>query len=133
MPQNGFSLIELMIAIAIIILGIAIVLQIFPGSFSMEKNTEWQTKAVFCAQEKMEALLALSFAELTPGTTQENPVPTPACQDFSRTTKISYVDANLNETANPTSLKKIEIKMQWNSVLKIAPNEVSFVTLFAEK
>ncbi len=117
---------------AVIGIGLVIVLQVFPLGFSVEKNSQLETQATLCAQEKIEALLSKSFSELSIGTIIENSLPAPF-EKFSRTTKISFMDSNLQESIPATTFKKIEITASWKSPLKIGNKEVKLITLFAEK
>ncbi len=132
MEKNGFTLVEAIVAVGIITIGLVAVLQVFPVGFSVEKHSQMETQAVLAGQEKIEALLAESFSELAIGAIIENSLSFPY-ELFSRTAKVSYVDANLNESANPTGLKKIEITVSWKSPLKIETKETKLITLVAEK
>ncbi len=119
-------------AIGVITIGLVAVLQVFPAGFSMEKYSQLETQAVLASQEKLEALLAESFSALAVGTIVENSLAFPY-ERFSRTTKVSFIDANLNESANPTALKKIEVTVSWKSPLKIETKQTKLMTLVAEK
>lgn len=129
---NGFTLIEVMVALLVVGIGLVIVLQVFPSGFSIEKNSQLETQAVMTAQEKIEFLTSLSFPEIVTGTFIENSLPSPF-QKFSRTTKIFYIDSNIQESASPTVLKKAEVLVEWASPLKIGNKQVKLVTLFTEK
>ena len=130
--NKGFTLIESTIALLVVEIGLIIVLQVFPSGLSIEKNSQLETQAVMAAQEKIESLSAVSFSEITTGIFLENTLPSPF-ERFSRTTKVVYVDSNIQETPSTTSLKKVEVSVAWVSPLKIGDKEVKFVTLFAEK
>jgi len=128
----GFTLIESLMALFLIGIGLVVVLQVFPSGFSIEKNSQLETQATLCAQEKIESLLSKSFSELPVGTVIENPLPIPF-ERFIRTTKISFVDENLQESVPSTTFKKIETTVSWLSPLRIGSHEVKLITLFAEK
>ena len=130
--QKGFTLIESLVALAVIGVGLVVVLQVFPSGFSIEKNTQLETQATLVAQEKIEELLSKSFSELTIGTVVESSLPTPF-EKFGRTIKISFVDSNLGESIPATAFKKIEATVSWKSPLKIGSKEVKLITLFSEK
>ncbi|MDO8524834.1 MAG: type II secretion system protein [bacterium] len=130
--QKGFTLIESLMALAIIGIGLVVVLQVFPAGFSVEKNSQLETQAVLAAQEKIESLFSKSFSELTIGTETESSLPIPF-ERFSRTTKTSFIDANLQESIVATLFKKTEITVSWASPLRIGSHEVKLITLFAEK
>lgn len=130
MEKNGFSLLEAIVALGVITIGMLGVLQVFPLAFGLERSNLLQTQAVFAAQEKMEELL--SFSALSVGIIVEDSLPFPN-ERFSRTAKVSYVDADLNETASPTGLKKIEVTVSWKSPLRIETKQTKLVSLAPEK
>ena len=130
--NKGFTLIESVVALLVIGIGLIIVLQVFPSGFSIEKNSQLETQAVLVAQEKIEDLMSVSFSEIVVGTIVENSLPSPF-EKFSRTTKIFYVDNNIQETASVTTLKKAEVLVVWASPLKIGNKEINITTLFAER
>lgn len=129
---KGFTLVEILVALAVIGIGLVVVLQVFPSGFSIEKNTQLETQATLCAQGKIEELLSKSFSELVIGTVIEGSLPTPF-ERFSRATKISFVDSDLEESISATALKKIEATVSWKSPLKTGSKEVKLITLFSEK
>lgn len=130
--QKGFTLIETLVALAVITIGLVVVLQVFPFGFSVERNSQLETQATLCAQEKIESLLSKSFSELSIGTVVESSLPIPF-ERFSRTIKTSFVDASLQESGSATALKKIEATVSWNSSLKVGNKEVKLIILIAEK
>lgn len=130
--SQGFTLVEVLVALAVIGIGLVVILQVFPSGFSIEKNSQLETQATLCAQEKIEFLLSKSFSELSIGTVIESSLPNPF-ERFSRTTKISFIDSNLQESGSATTFKKIETTVSWKSPLKIGSKEVKLITLFAEK
>lgn len=132
MLKNGFTLIESLIALLVIGIGLIVVLQVFPSGFSIEKNSQLETQATLIAQEKIESLSALSFSEIAAGTIIENSLPSPF-EKFSRTTKVNFVDSNIQEASSPTALKKIEVTVSWKSPLKVGNQEIKLITLFTEK
>ncbi len=69
MYKNGFSLLELIIAIGVLAIGLVGVLQIFPIGLRASYRSGMTTKAAFLAQNKIEEIKTLGFediAELPP-------------------------------------------------------------------
>lgn len=130
--SKGFTLIETMVALLVITIGLVVVLQIFPVGLSVEKLSQMETQAVFAAQDKIEEMSVKSFGELSVGTVVENSL-TPPYEKFSRETKITNVDANLQEVGYATGLKKAEVKVLWKSPLKAANKETKLSILFTER
>ncbi|MBF0609056.1 MAG: prepilin-type N-terminal cleavage/methylation domain-containing protein [Magnetococcales bacterium] len=56
--RNGFTLIEIMVAITIIAVGITAIVQLFSGSLRLVSSSEGYTRAVVMAQSKLRAVLA---------------------------------------------------------------------------
>src|SRR5437867_7430058 len=77
--QAGLSLVETMVASAILLVAASGIMGVFAVTF---KENRWQgdasTRTVEYAQDKMEALLGLSFDDGTSDTTQ-----TPTCTVYS--------------------------------------------------
>ncbi|MCD6270220.1 prepilin-type N-terminal cleavage/methylation domain-containing protein [bacterium] len=127
----GFTLIESMIAIFIIAVGLTAVLQSFSVSLNIGSYSQKKSQAVLLAQEKIEEISAKSYHDIALGTTTEAALPSPFSA-FSRTTKVAWVDSNLNETSSDTGLKKVEITVSWNSLFWKKNNEVKLFTLIAK-
>lgn len=130
--HNGFTLLEVMIAILILTIGIVIVLQIFPLGFSVEKGSQMKSQAVLLAQEKIEVINSKAYQDIVVATTSEDSLASPF-ERFSRQTEISYVDADLQPSLADTGLKKIEVTVSWKSSLPLGGKTVTLITLVAEK
>lgn len=128
----GFTILEAMIAISILVIGIVAVLQIFPLALNIEKLNQMETQAVFLAQEKIEEKASWSYQDIQVTTETENSLPSPF-ERFSRETKVIYVDSNLATTTSDLGLKKIEVTVQWQSPLRLGEKSVNLITLIAEK
>ncbi|PIV14072.1 hypothetical protein COS44_01000 [bacterium (Candidatus Gribaldobacteria) CG03_land_8_20_14_0_80_36_40] len=128
----GFTLLEAMIAISILVIGIVAVLQIFPLALNIEKLNQMETQAVFLAQEKIEEKASRSYQDIQVTTETENSLPSPF-ERFSRETKVIYVDSDLATTTSDLGLKKIEVTVQWQSPLRLGEKSVNLITLIAEK
>ncbi len=78
--EEGFTLIETVFAVAILIIAVVGVMSLFGTTFKMNR---WQgdpsTRTIEYAQDKMEALLALSFNDWTSDTTVFPTCSTPNC------------------------------------------------------
>ena len=129
---KGFTLIEVMIAILILLDGVLVVLQLFPLGYGVEQANQMKNQAVFLCQEKIETMISEPYKDIAVGTIDENPMASPF-QRFERETKVSYVDSNLNESTSDIGLKKIEVTVSWQSPLRVERKNVQFVTLIAER
>jgi len=65
MDKNGFSLLELVIAIAVLAIGLVGILQVFPIGLRASQHAGMLTKATFLAQTKMEEVKIAGFDAIT--------------------------------------------------------------------
>lgn len=128
----GFTFLEVIIAISVLIIGIVAVLQIFPLALNIEKLNQMETQAVFLAQEKIEEKISKSYQDIQVTVETEDSLPSPF-ERFSRQTKIIYVDSDLATTTLDSGFKKIEVVVRWRSPLRIREKSVNLITLIAEK
>jgi len=125
--NKGFTILETMVAILVLTIGITAVLQLFPLCSSIQKSNEMENQAIFLAQEKMEQEIFKTYENIQIGTIIENPVYSPY-ERFIRETNIS-----LEETGPDSGLKKIEVIVRWDSVLRLKQGNISIVNLVAER
>lgn len=130
--QKGFTIIETMTAILVLTIGIIAILQVFPLCSNIQKSNEMENQAIFLAQEKIEQEIFKTYENTQVGTVVENSLPSPF-ERFSRETKITYVDSNLEEIGSDVGLKKIEIIVQWSSIFKLKESNISIINLVAER
>lgn len=130
--NTGFTFLEVIIAISVLIIGILAVLQVFPLALNIEKFNQMETQAVFLAQEKIEEKISGTYQNIQITTEIEDSLPSPF-ERFSRETKIVYVDSDLGDAILDLGLKKIEVTVRWQSPLKLREKSVNLITLIAEK
>lgn len=130
--RNGFTFLEAMIAMVLLIVGIVTVLQIFPLAFGIGISNQKETQATMLCQEKIEEINSKNYREIQVGIQTEDPLPSPF-EKFSRETKVSYVDNNLQATTSDTGLKKVEVEVWWSSFFPAGKKQIKVTTLIAEK
>lgn len=119
MNKSGFSIIEIIAAIALLTIGIFAIVKMFPFGLQISKSSEEITVAAMAANEKMESLISLGYDGINTGTIEAKQ--TISIGSFgniyglSRKTVVSYVDGNLAEPipVSDTGMKKIEITVYW--------------------
>jgi len=131
-PNIGFTFLEVIIAISVLIIGIVATLQVFPLALNIEKLNQMETQAIFLAQEKIEEKISNPYQDIEVITEIEDSLPSPF-EKFSRETKIIYVDSDLATTTPDLGFKKIEVTVRWRSPLRIKEKSVNLITLIAEK
>ncbi|MCD6232917.1 hypothetical protein J7J81_00830 [bacterium] len=130
--NNGFTLLETMIAILVLIMGILVVLQLYPLGLGIEMANQMENQAIFLCQEKIEETDAKAYNDIVIGSVVEDPLPSPF-ERFKRETKINYVDSDLEASTSDTGLKKIEVIVSWPSPLKVEEKSVALSTLIAAR
>lgn len=128
--KKGFTLVEILVAVSVLLIGIVAIIQVFPISFSMETDTQLETQAVFLAQEKMEEIMSDSYEGVEIGDTSENL--TAPFDRFVREVSVDYVDSSLNPTDSDTGLKMIEVTVTWESPFKSEDDNFKLKTLYSK-
>ncbi|MDP2911125.1 MAG: prepilin-type N-terminal cleavage/methylation domain-containing protein [Candidatus Omnitrophota bacterium] len=107
--KKGFSLLELIIAIAVLAVGLVGVLQIFPIGLRASQRAGMMTKAAFLAQNKIEDVKLAGFDAIT-----ELPPKIPLSGkdgDFEWNIKID--DVNLEGVENSSEMRKVTVILTW--------------------
>jgi Tfp pilus assembly protein PilV len=116
---RGLSLIEALLAVAILIIGILSIINIFPVVVKISRTAEQETVAANLAQAKFEEIFSWGYDNTPLGeieakhrlaSTSSNPF-----YFYQRQTVSTYVDGNLADSATPTGLKKITVTVFWTS------------------
>ena len=129
--SKGFTLIEVLIAVGVLVTGIAAVLYMFPVSIQVGEYSRRVSTALQLAQEKMEEEISEAYENIPVGTVDEGQIPSPF-ENYSRQTVIDYVDSDLNSTTTDTGLKKIMVKITLRTPLNLE-KEIEIVSLIAKK
>jgi prepilin-type N-terminal cleavage/methylation domain-containing protein len=110
---RGFTLIEMMVASTILILGLLGVAGLLTSSYSKNSNSKQITIATTIAEKKMEELKASGFAGLPivacPGTS----APAPANSSFS----VSHCVASVG---TDNWLKQVQVTVTWQGTKQIS-------------
>lgn len=118
--QQGLTLIEIIVAIAIMIVAVFAIIGIFPKGIQITKTAERNTVGAFLAQEKIEALEALPYGDIPVGTIEAkqniSADPDNPFYDYQRETQVIYVDPNNGLTQSQTDLgvKQIKTTVYWS-------------------
>jgi len=107
--KKGFSLLELIIAIAVLTIGLVGVLQIFPIGLRASQRAGMLTKASFLAQNKIEDVRLAGFDAIT-----ELPPKIPLSGkdgDFEWAIKID--DISLEGVESNSDMKKVTVIITW--------------------
>lgn len=125
MHNKGFSLLELIIAIAVLAIGLVGVLQIFPVGLRASQRAGMMTKAAFLAQNKMEDVKLAGFdaiAALPPKIALSGRE-----GDFDWRINIEEIELD-GVTAN-ANIRKVTITVSWVERNKtISKDFITYVT-----
>ena len=102
---RGFTLLEIVIALAIFAVGLVGLLSLFPVSFQSAKRATDLTEATIYAQEIIEDLKRQGYDNITDGTTTDNSI--------SGTSRFTYDKIVTSGGSLPSGLRKISITMEW--------------------
>ena len=117
--NRGISLIEALIAMAILTIGLLSIIRLFPVAMKVSKTAEQSTVAANLAQAKIEEVFSLGYENIPIGTMEakhrlgtnsDNPF-----YHYQRQTITEYVDGNLAHSASATGIKKISVTVYWSS------------------
>jgi len=101
----AFSLIELMISMAILSIGLVGAMRVFPIGLQASRRAELNSRAAIVAQRTIESLKLEPWDALSEGET------TGAEEEFSVTTRIT--EPGPEDLVDPSRLKAIEVRVQF--------------------
>ena len=132
--RSGFTLIETLIAISILMIAVLSVIQLFPLGLKASTQAKNITVATNLAQAKMEEIISDDYDNLTIGTTTEPSLSTidPDFSNFTRVTVINYVNGDLAIVGQDFGLKKVEVYVGWTSPFSGENSTTSLITLINE-
>lgn len=131
--KKGFTIIELIIAIFILVLGITAVFAIFPLGIQIVRFSKMTTTATYLGEAKIEEIISEPYNEIYSESKQALDSPFNA---YSRETLVSYVDPTspeLSEVEIDLGIKKIEVTVLWKSSLGITEQSIELQTLISKK
>jgi len=114
--KQGFTLIEVLIAIILIVSGLVALMQVMSVAIFADSTLEYRLTALNLANEKLEELKdgGYSHANLDPAS---SPFTEAFISGFDfvdqRQWTVDYVDANLSTSVSDTGLKDVTVEVQW--------------------
>ena len=130
----GFTLIETLIALAILMIAVLSIVQLFPLGLKASYQAKNLSLATNLAQARLEELISDNYDNLAVGITTEDTLSS-IDSDFSsfiRVTEIIYVDGNLNSSIQDLGLKKVVVYVSWPNSFTGDRSTTSLVTLINE-
>ncbi len=114
--KQGFTLIEMLIAIVLIVSGLVVLMQVMSVAIFADSTLEYRLTAINLANEKLEELKddGYSHANLDPAS---SPFTEASISGFDfadqRQWTVDYVDENLSTSVSDTGLKDVTVQVQW--------------------
>jgi len=119
--NDGFSLLEVIVALAIMAIGYMAVFDLFSVSIKSVGISEKYQRAVNLADSKLSEIEMLNYETTTPSGTFEND------ESFQWSLNIEPYDSPLNDPEKNINLSKVTLKVFWEDNSK--PGNVELVTL----
>lgn len=117
--RQGFTLVEAMVAITILLIGFFSVIQFFPFGLQVIGDSQNVTTASSIALSEIETLSTLSYENLSTGVIEsKQPVssdPTSYLSHYQRQTVVETVDSDFNASVSDIGFKKITVTVYWIS------------------
>ena len=134
---SGFTLIEVIVTIAIITVAFFGIIQIFPFSLKVNKASQNLTTAGYLAQSGMEQILSTSYEETATGIIEaKNRLSADSSSYlyyFQRELDVEYVDADLQTSVTDLGLKKITTTVFWEDAMSTEEKTYILSTLVSKK
>lgn len=116
--NRGMTLIEVVVTLFLISVSVVAIIPMFTFGTKTEQQVEARTTAISLAQEKMEALQAVTFASLA----SETSAAVSGFSGFSRGVQV---------TSTASNLKKIVVTVTWTSKFANSAQSYQLATLRA--
>jgi len=134
--SNGFTLIEVLVAIFILSIGVLSVFGIFPLGIQIIGSSKMASVAVYLGEAKIEETIFIPYEQISIGTTTESVLPSPFSA-YRRETEATCFDPNdlgsFPDCPGDTGIKKIKVTVFWKSPVGLAEKSIELVTLISEK
>lgn len=115
--SSGFTIVEVVVAISILIIGILAIVQLFPEGLRVGRISKQMSVANNLAQAKIEEVIAKHYDDIGTGIIENRAKvdsnPESQFYIYERQTEVDLVDANLNNSSEDIGLKKITISIWW--------------------
>lgn len=111
--NRGFTLIELVVSIAILALMVFGIAQLFPRATVAGRSAQRLTEAVALTQAQMETMLGIDYVSVTTGTFETRHTVT---SPFERQTIVEYVDpVTLAARVSDLGLKRVTVTVYYST------------------
>ena len=117
--KKGFTLIESLIAIFVLVVGLFAVIGFFPFALKIISDSKNLTIATNITTAKLEEVFSLNYDNIDTGTIEPKQRvsndPDSYLYNYQRETKVEYIDSDFNPSQTDLGLKKITVTVFWPS------------------
>lgn len=134
--KKSFSLLEVMIAVFVLVLGLLAVIQAFPISINIRGEAKRKTVASELAREKIEEIQSQTYNNIEIGTTTEDYDAIEGFETYKRVTSVKYnylEGSELKKAISDQGLKKVEIRIYWEEPLRPEEKKLKIATLISKR
>jgi len=135
--KTGFTLIEMMTAVFILIIGIVAVLNIFPLGLQIRAGAEMAAIASWLGQEKIEEVISIPYSDISIGTIESRHYLPSPYNKYERETIVSCVQgtdlSDVSCDSQPTPLKKVKVTVFWKRPFKLTQEKIETLTLLVKR
>ena len=111
---TGFTLIEALVAMAVLLIGVLGVIQLFPAGLNSSKTSKEETMAANLVQGELEqyknteydSIISIARTKYTSNQSDPN-------YKFDKQVDVIYVNSDLTQSTSDTGLKKITVIIYW--------------------
>lgn len=141
LDSHGLTMIEIILALAILMTAILAIIRIFPAGLQVAKIAEKNTVAAFLAQDKLEEYAAMPYVDIpccgiveTKGKGWWDDPDSPF-YSYDRQTEVNYVNPNngLANSATDLGIKKIKTIIYWKASPGAEERTMEIYTLRSER
>jgi len=112
--KAGFTLTEVLMAMAVLLIGVLGVIQLFPTGLNASRESKDETVATNLVQAKLENFKAANYDDIVnEDRAKVSTNPNDPSYKFDRQTQVQYVDTNLAQSTQDLGLKKIIVTVFW--------------------
>lgn len=133
----GFSLLEVIVAFAILAVGFIAIMSSFPYGISINKGAENTTVASNLARQKVEELISSGYGNVNTGTIEAkhrlSDDQASYLYAFKRETSVNYIDGNLAATSTDAGMKKISTTVYYTNSVSKSEKPYNITTIISQK
>ena len=105
-PDRAFSLVELVIALAVLTVGLVGAIRVFPVGLRASQRAEWQSRAALLAQRTLESAKLAPWDTLVVGSEED-------AQDGPFSVRTRVRAPLLEGVTDATAVKAVEVTVEW--------------------